>query len=63
MTVAGDLLEGLCIQLVNKKAGVGSFKRKEGGKEGDGAGRKWAAQRLYYGEQLRAADTDNSLQN
>lgn len=40
MTVAGDLLEGLCIQLVNKKAGVGSFKRKEGGKEGDGAGRK-----------------------
>lgn len=42
MTGARDLLEGLHIQLLNQKAGVGLFKRNKGrrGEEGDRSGRK-----------------------
>lgn len=51
MIVAGDLLEGLHIQLLNQKAGVCSLKRKEGEKkkEGDRVGRKCCTEVLLWG--------------
>lgn len=60
--VAGGLLEGLCMQLLHAPK---AFKRKEEEKKkkkGGRTGRHYVAQRLYYEEQLRAADMGNSLQ-